>query len=196
MNARQLDEATTRLHDLRAQSVGDLVLAVVATGLALTATQLRPVLAIPFLLGAVGVGFLGVQAYVRRVFLVEDLADDPDAYAIPDVRRFGERATTPTHRRRLAQSIRVAMTDSSYEETARLQSVRVELDQLVAVLEDKQRSLEPYSLVTLEHWLNDPGGSFRDPRVPAAELRSRLRRLLVDFDGARSREREPELPLS
>ena len=182
MNARQLDEATTRLHDLRARTVGDLVLAVVATGLALTATQFRPVLAIPFLLGAVGVGFLGMQAHARRVFLVEELADDRDAYGIPEVRRFGERATTPTHRRRLAQSIRLAMTDSPSEVAARPHSVRVELDQLAAVLEDEERSFEPYSLVTLEHWLNDPGGSFRDPRVPAVEVRSRLRHLLVDFD--------------
>jgi hypothetical protein len=181
VNARQLDEATTRLHDLRAQSVGDLVLAFVATGLALTATQLRPMLAIPFLLGAIAVGFLGVQAHVRRVFLVEDLADDRDAYSIPDVRRFGERATTPEHRRQLARSIRVEMTDSSYE-AARLATVRVELGQLVAILEDEQRTLEPYSLVTLEHWLNDPGGSFRNPLVPVVELRSRLRCLLVDLD--------------
>lgn len=182
MNARQLDEAATRLHDLRAQSAGDFVLAAVATGLALTATQLRPVLAMPFLLGAIGVGFLGVQAYVRRVFLVEELADDRDAYSIPDVRRFGERVKTPAHRRQLAQSIRLATSDSSYEEAARLASVRVELDQLVALLEDEQRPLEPHSLVTLEHWLNDPGGSFRNPSVAAVELRSRLRRLLVDLD--------------
>jgi hypothetical protein len=196
MNARQLDEATTRLHDLRAQSVGDFVLAVAATGLALTATQLRPVLAIPFLVGAVGVGFLGVQAYVRRIFLVEELADDRDAYAIPAVRRFGERAMTLGHRHRLAQSIRVAMTDSSAEMTARLQMVRVELDQLVAVLEDEQRSLEPYSLVALEHWLNDPGGSFRNPLVPAVELRSRLRRVIVDFDERPARERGSRSSLS
>jgi hypothetical protein len=182
MNARQLDEAATRLHDLRAQSAGDFMLAAVATGLALTATQLRPVLAMPFLLGAIGVGFLGVQAYVRRVFLVEDLADDRDAYSIPDVRRFGERVRTPAHRRQLAQSIRLATADSSREEAARLASVRVELDQLLAVLEDDQCPLEPHRLVTLEHWLNDPGGSFRNPLVPAAELRSRLRRLLVDLD--------------
>jgi hypothetical protein len=182
MNARQIDEARSAVHDLGVQSIEDIALAVVATGLALTATQVRPELAVPFLLGAIGVGFLGVRALVRRMFLVEELAGDRDAYAIPAVRHFGLRAATLEHRRVLAHSIRAAMVESSLEIAARLESVRVELDQLVAVLEDDRRALDPYLLVGLERWLNDPGGTFRNPSVPAVELRSWLRSILARIE--------------
>jgi hypothetical protein len=182
VNARQVDEATTRLHELRIESVGDLALAVVASGLAMAATQLRPALAIPFLLGAFGVGFLGIRAFVRRTFLVEDLAGDRDAYAIPDVRRFGRRVAMPAHRHELARSIRVATTESCCETGERIQAARGELDQLAALLEDDRLQLEPCSLVRLGRWLDDPGGSFRNPRIPAAELRSHLRCVLTELD--------------
>jgi hypothetical protein len=189
VNARQLDEAARELHDLRTQSVEDLALALVATGLALAATQVRPVLAMPLLLGAIGVGFLGVRTLVRRMFLVEELAGDRDAYEIPAVLRFGLRTATPAHRRQLARSIWVAMTDSTYPVAERLRSVRVELEQLVAVLEDERRSLQPYTLVMLERWLNDPGGEFRNRAVPTAELRSRLRAILAQIEADESSRR-------
>jgi hypothetical protein len=182
VNARQVDDATTRLHDLQIEGIGDLALAVVATGLALTATQLRPVLAIPFLLGAFGVGFLGLRAYVRRTFLVEDLAVDPDAYTIPAVRRFGLRVASPAHRHDLADAVRMALTGSSGAVADRYRAVQPELQTLIVVLEEDDRRLDPCAVVTLEHWLNDPGGSFRDQDVPVAELRSRLRSELIELD--------------
>ena len=182
MNARQVDDATTRLHDLQIEGVGDLALAVLATGLALTATQVRPALAIPFLLGAFVVGFLGLRAYVRRTFLVEDLAGDPDAYTIPAVRRFGLRVASPAHRHDLAHSVRMALTGSSGAVADRFRAVQPELEALIAVLEDDDRRLDPCTVVTLERWRNDPGGSFRNPDVPVAELRSRLRSELIELD--------------
>jgi hypothetical protein len=181
MNARQVDDATTRLHDLQIEGIGDLALAVLATGLALTATQVRPALAIPFLLGAFAVGFLGLRAYVRRTFLVEDLAGDPDAYTIPAVRRFALRATAPQHRHDLARSIRIALTGSSGVVADRFRAVQPELEELVVVLEDDDHPLDPYAIVTLERWLNDPCGSFRDPDAPVAELRSRLRSEVIEL---------------
>jgi hypothetical protein len=181
VNARQVDAEARRVHDLGAQGVEDLVLSVVATGLALTATQVRPALAIPFLLGAFSVGFLGMRAIVLRIFLVEDLAGDRDAYAIPAVRRFALRATAPQHRHDLAHSIRIALTGSSGVVADRFRAVQPELEELVAVLEDDDRPLDPYAVVTLERWLNDPCGSFRDPDAPVAELRSRLRSELIEL---------------
>ena len=183
MNARQVDDAAGRLHELGVESVEDLVLAVVATGLALAATQVRPVLAMPFLLGAVGVGFLGVRAYVRRTFLVEDLAAEPDAYGIPAVRHFGLRVTALDHRRGLARTIRAEACQP------RFVPVRTELGRLASLLEDGRRPVDPCALVTLEQWLRDPGGSFRNPEVPAAELGARLRSLFAALEVEPAAER-------
>jgi hypothetical protein len=180
MTARQVDQAAKRLRDLRAQTVADLVLAAGAFGLALTASRLWPDLAMPLLIGAIGVAFLGMRALVRRTFLVEDLAVDREAYVIPDVREFGLRAASPEHRRLLARSVRAALTESSSEVSARLAAVRDELEQLIAALEDDRLGWEPRAAVTLERWLSDPAGSFRDPSVPVVELRSRLRSILAD----------------
>ncbi len=181
MTTRQVDEAAERLHELRAQVVADLVLAAAAFGLALAASRLWPDLALPLLVGAIGVAFLGMRALVRRTFLVEDLAVERDAYAIPDVCEFGRRAASPEHRRELAHSVRVALTESSYEEGARLIAVREELEQLIAALQDDRLRWEPQAAVTLGHWLTDPTGSFRDPSVPVLELRSRLRGILTQL---------------
>jgi len=52
MNARQVDDATAETHELGLRSFEDILLALAAAGLALAATQIRPVLAMPFLLGA------------------------------------------------------------------------------------------------------------------------------------------------
>jgi hypothetical protein len=182
VNARQVDEASTRLRDLRIQSFEELLVALLATGLALAATQFRPVLALPLLLGAIGVGFLGIRALVRRTFLVEELSADRDAYAIPEVRRYGLRAAELSHRRLLARSIRVALAESTLDVAAHLRGARAELDRLAAVLEDERFDLPPYEVVNLEHWLADPYGSFRNPAVPVPELRSRLRCILASFD--------------
>jgi hypothetical protein len=181
MTARQVDQAARRLRELRAQTVTDLVLAVAAFALALTASRLIPALAVPLLIGATGIAFLGIRALVRHTFLVEDLAVDREAYAIPDVCEFGRRAASPEHRQELARSVRVALTDSTHEVGARLTAVRAELEQLIAALEDDSLRWKPQAAVTLERWLNNPAGSFRDPSVPVVELRSRLRSILVDL---------------
>ncbi len=176
MNARQLDDAAGRLHELGVESAEAIALALVVTGLALAATQVIPALAMPFLVGAVGVGFLGVRAYVRRTFLVADLAAEPDAYAIPAVRSYGLRAASLDHRHTLARTIRVEAGEP------RLAPVGAELEQVAEKLDDDGRRLDPCSLVALEQWLRDPGGSFRNPEAPAGELRARLRCLLGSLD--------------
>ena len=62
-----------------------LGLAALALGLAVAGTQIRPSLALPFFLGALAVGILGVRALWRRWELVEGL-EESDAYVISEVR--------------------------------------------------------------------------------------------------------------
>lgn len=182
MTARQIDEAAKRLHDLRLESVEDLALAGGAFTLALTATRLAPSLAVPLLVGAMAVTFLGIRALVRRWFLVEDLAVERDAYAIGAVRRYGERVSSPERRRLLADSLRAILEGSSADVAVRVAAVRPELKELIAALEDPRRTPEPEAVVTIERWLHVSPQPLHDSEVPVDQLRSRLRSLLADFD--------------
>jgi hypothetical protein len=181
MNARQIDEATERLRDLQVRGAQELAVGACALGLALAATQVVPALAVPLLVGAIAVSFLGVQALVRRSFLVEDLAGERDAYAIPAVRRFGLRSASPAHRVRLARTLKAGLAGSAGT-AALLAALRPELDELIADLEDDHLRWEPSAAVGLERWLNDRLGSFDDPAASAVEARARLRAFLAGFE--------------
>jgi hypothetical protein len=91
MTARQIDEAATRLRDLRTEAVANLGLAALAFGLALAASELLRPLALPLLVGGMAATALGLRAFLRRCFLLDDLSADRDAYAILDVRRHAAR---------------------------------------------------------------------------------------------------------
>ena len=94
MYARAVDEASSRLRELRQEECGDLGLAALSLGLALAATQVRPVFAMPLFLGGVVVGARGVRALWRRWDLVERLAGERDAYVIPEVLACAAREAT------------------------------------------------------------------------------------------------------
>ena len=59
MTARQIDEAAVRLREFGPRAVSDLVLACVVFALAITASRTHPPLALPLLIGAMAVTFLG-----------------------------------------------------------------------------------------------------------------------------------------
>ncbi len=182
MTARQIDGAAAQLHELRVQTVERLGLAAVAFALALTATQLRPALAVPLLLGAMAMTFLGVRALVRRWFLLEDLALEPEAYELADVRRFGVRAASPERQRVLAHSLRAVMEESTSFVAARVAAVRPELEEIVDALENDPSTLKPQAAVALERGLHECPLLLRDASLPVTELRCRLRRLLESFE--------------
>jgi hypothetical protein len=75
MTARQIDEAAARLRELQTEAVANFVLAAVAFALALAASVLMRSFALPLLAGGVGATVLGVRAFLRRAFLLDDLAD-------------------------------------------------------------------------------------------------------------------------
>lgn len=98
MTARQLDEATARLRQLRRDAVEQLSLAAVAFGLALAATQLLVPLALPLLAGGMAATALGIRAIVRRDFLLDDLAAERDAHVIAEVGSHARRRATREQR--------------------------------------------------------------------------------------------------
>jgi len=93
MYAREVDEAATRLRSLRRQALEQFCAATLSFGLALAATQAHPQLAIPFLLGGVVVGALGLRTEWLHWDLLDRLADQADAHAIPEVLAYASRAT-------------------------------------------------------------------------------------------------------
>jgi hypothetical protein len=179
MNARAVEHAEGRLRELKAAQLGGAALTLVTFGAALAATELHRELAIPLLLGALTMAFLAARAFVREHLLIEDLALDRDAQAIPQVRRSALRASAPKHRRLVAASIRGAL-DASSGRVARVEANRSRLEQLEAALLDERLDIDPASAVALER-LTQTGSAFYGSVPPDDELGSRLQRILAGF---------------
>jgi hypothetical protein len=94
MYARAVDDAATRLRDLRREEREDFVLGALALGLALAATSIWPVFAFALFVGGMAVVIGGMRAAWRRWDLVDRLASDLDAYAIPEVQAHAARQAT------------------------------------------------------------------------------------------------------
>lgn len=139
MTAREIDDAAATLRQLRLQAAGDLGLAGAAFALAVAASMRVPTLAVPLLIGGMAMTALGVRAFVHRTFLVEDPAVDAAAYRVEVVRRYGERAASAEHVRVLASALRATASDPD-----------AELLELLALLEDGERRLDPSAVVSLE----------------------------------------------
>jgi hypothetical protein len=104
MYAREIDDAAMRLRSLRRQAWEQFGVAASAFGVAIAATQAHPPLAIPLLLGGVAVGALGLRTEWLHWDLLDRLAGQPDAHAIPEVLAYANRGATeepaPVVRRR------------------------------------------------------------------------------------------------
>ena len=178
MDARAVERAELELHELKLRGLSDFGVAVVALGAAVVGSSVLPPLAMPLLLGGLGVGVLGVRALVQHYLLVEDLAVDPDAYLIPEVRRVALRTASLEHRRQLAASIRHALNTSTWGPCPCVDSNRDLLGELATALEDDRLAFDPASAVALDRLLTGGERNLYSPDLPADELRSRLRRIL------------------
>jgi hypothetical protein len=180
MNARAVEHAEGRLHELKALSIGGGALALGTFSAALAATQLHPELAVPLLLGAMTVALVAMRAFVRASLLVEDVAADTDALTIPEVRRYALRISAPERRRRLAASIRSAL-DASHGDVPRVEANRDRLEELEAALLDERLALDPALAVALDGLSTRGWDTFYGSTVPPDELRSSLQRILTGF---------------
>src|SRR5947209_4426786 len=150
MDAREVERAETRLHELELESWGDLALAGVAFGAAFAGTWLLPDAAAPLLVGGLGVTALGVRALIRRSLLLEDLAADPDTYTIEDVRKLASKAASVDHRRALAASIHSELDGSPCGPAERVETNRDLLEEIGVALEDELLPLDPAAAVALD----------------------------------------------
>jgi hypothetical protein len=181
MYARTLDDAATRLRELRHEERDDLGLALVALALALASTQVRPALAMPLFLGGVALGALGVRALWRRWDLVDRLAGDRDAYVIDEVRAYAAREATMERRRALAAVVRRTLDDPVEPAAGRADAVG-ELRALADELEDDGLELEPAAAIACARLVRDPIESPLLERGHAsAEVRDRIRHVRSGF---------------
>jgi hypothetical protein len=182
MYARAVDDAATRLYELRREEREDLALAALALGLALVATQVRASLALPLFLGGLTVGFLGMRALLRRWELIERLAGDRDAYVLPEVIEFASREAMMERRQMFAAMLRGWLMDPGSALEARRGAAADELEALASELEDGELELDPVCAVGCARLLNDVTGSpLLNSAVPPDLLRSRVRQIRAGF---------------
>jgi hypothetical protein len=182
MYARAVDEAAGRLRTLRQEAFADLGLATIVFAASMAATQFRPAFALPLFVGGLYVGALGVGAVWRRWDLVDQLAEDRDAYAIPEIRAYASRLATMRRRRDAAALIRCRVIDTGSGSAARLAPAAAELGALVSELEDEDLVLDPLCAVACVRLSTDYAVS---PLLNAAlsvdDLRSTLRLIRSGF---------------
>jgi hypothetical protein len=191
MYAQAVDRAAVRIRELRHEGWEDAALAAVAIGLSLAATRFRQELAVPLLLGGLGVGVLAVRAVLRRWELVDLLVLDRDAYEIAEVRSRAEQVATLPRRRAFAAVLNTILDDPAAQR--RLERSREELEELVRELDDDGLVLDPFCAVACERLLSDASGSpLMNAALPAEDVRSRVRQIRAGFRPRPLRDAEPQ----
>jgi hypothetical protein len=152
MYARAIDDAGHRLHELRCEEWSDLALGAAALIAALLATQVRPAFALPLFFGSLFVGVRGLRAAWRRWDIVDELAGEPDAYVIDEIRTHALRETTIERRRLFAAYIRLVL----HAGEQRLDAAASDLEALADELEDEALALDPAHAVACARLVGDP----------------------------------------
>jgi hypothetical protein len=184
--AHAVDEAASRLRELREEGRGRLGLAALALGLAVVATRVWPALAFPLFLGALVMGALGIRAHWRRWDLLERLLRERAAYSIPEVRALALREATMGRRQTYATLIRGRLPEPGVTRDARLLALADELEALASELADGSLALDPVAAVACMRLLSDVTESpLFNPEASAEALRSRIRQIRSGFSPCR-----------
>ena len=85
MSARAIDEAEARLLELHHEERYRLGLSAVALAASLAMTAIDVRVARPLFVGGLAVGVLGMRTFWQRWDIVDRIADERDAYVIPEV---------------------------------------------------------------------------------------------------------------
>ncbi len=184
VNARMVEQVQERLAELRRVGLEYLLAAGGLASLALAATHLRPDFVLPLAAGTVaGVAF-GLRALTKRQDLIDLLASDRDAQAIPPIRAYAEQLSSRAQRRRVAAELRGLLLRAEQGELpfqCRIRACSGELRELADQL-DSDLDLDPTAAVECVRLVDD---GMRSPlfgaETTAADLHSRLLRLLSGF---------------
>jgi hypothetical protein len=156
MYARALEEAETRLGELRIDELQRVALSAAALGASLTATVVYEPLVLPLFVGGAALGILGIGAIWRHWDLLDRLADDRDAYVIPAVQAYAARDARMDRRLDHAAHIRSWIEAPSLSTGARIVDFADELEELARELEDDGLDLEPACAIACRRLVTDP----------------------------------------
>jgi len=186
MTDRELETAAAEIRSRRRTALERFTAAFVSAALVPVALQLSGTLTVATGLGAAALAVLGALALTGRRSLLEQLSLEPEALAIPEVRAFGERLTTPRGRARLATAIRSMVKDAFRPRgplgclflVDRVVAYAREFDAIARDLCSPAVEVDPVSAARCQ-WLltNAADNPLYDRRLPAEELGSILRRI-------------------
>ena len=159
MYARAVEQAAERLCGLRREKWERLSLAALALVLAVVAAAILPELAVPLLVGGLGIGVLGLRALVRHWDLVERLSGERDAYVIPEVLACASREAEIERRQTLAAMIRSHLRQPGLVSRAGVLAAAEELEALARDLDDRALALDPAAAVACMRLLTGIDGS-------------------------------------
>lgn len=183
MYARQVEEESTELHELKRDELELVGLTVLSFGLALAAHG-RPTIALPLLAAGLAGAALAVRAFWRRWDLVDRLLLEREAYEIDEVRTRAEHMALLENRRSLASSVRWRLEHASAfaQPDGRLLRVVPELSALAEELADETLELDPLRAVECERLLTDGLTSpLVDPTASAGDLHAWICRIRAGF---------------
>jgi hypothetical protein len=182
MTARELEQARAGLRRKRRRGTEAAALALATCGLAAVAAVSWPPLVLPLAIGAASevliAGFV-LLAYREQV---SRLALHPDAYALPEVVRYGHRLTHTDQRARLADWIAEVIAEAplpwSFYLPDRVALFRLELAAIAHDLSIPATRVQPASLAACRRLLTHaPESPLYNARLPADELRRTLARI-------------------
>lgn len=183
MYARQVEEQSTELEELKRDELELVGLTVLCFGLALAAHG-RPTVALPLLTAGLGGAFLAMRAFWRRWDLVDRLLLEREAYFIDEVGKRARCFAELENRRSLASSIRWRLENASAlkDSTGRLHRIAPELAELARELDDESLELDPLRAVECERLLTDGTTSpLVDGVTPTEDVLARIRRIRAGF---------------
>jgi hypothetical protein len=191
MYARAIEDAAKQLRELRIGEGYGLALGGAVLALSILATQIQPALAIPLFLGGLYALGYSVRAALKRSELLDRLALERDAYAIPEVLGHASRAARMTNRNELAASIRrIVESPGQLSLRDRVARCEAELEALAGDLEREDLELDPGLAFACQQLLTDGEGPLYNPNVEADELLVQLHNIRSGFS-ARRAERMP-----
>jgi hypothetical protein len=186
VNAREVDEAASRLAWRRRQAVESGLLSLAVAVLAVPAFLLSTGAGLACMAGAVVQAGVALYAHFDRRGLRERLALEPEAYVIPEVAEFGREVASVRERRRLAEWIR-EIVRNPYRPGALCVASRIrrfarELDALARDLASPAMRVNPVSAVAVRRLLTYAGESpLYNPRLSDEDLAAALRRIRSGF---------------
>ena len=154
MYARAIDEAEARLLELHHEERYQLGLSAVALTASLAMTTIYVPVVLPLFVGGLAVGALGMRTFWRHWDIVDRLAEEHDAYVIPEVLSYAARDARMERRSTSAALIRSWLRTAALAGSPLLAQAE-ELEALACELEDRDLELDPACAVACRRFLTD-----------------------------------------